>query len=67
MTHIVWTLAVFIFAGWVGYMGGCEDTQKEFQDTCINTGLYQTKEVNITCDVTSHTISGKTFFIIKEQ
>lgn len=60
-------LLFLVLGVFLGYMTGMEDTQRDFRDACIDTGLYQTNDLAITCDVTSHKINGKTFFVIKEQ
>ena len=67
MTNFVLFVTGLIFFFWIGYLSGCEETKKIFQNECVNTGLYETPVVSIKCDVIAHKIDGKVFFITKEQ
>ena len=65
MTDLLITVFFMLFAGWVGYNLGLEDSNAEFQEKCVQLGLYETKTLSIRCDVISQTINGKVFYINK--
>ena len=65
MLDVIMILVFSLFAGWIGYQMGIEDTQADFQEQCVQVGLYQHKNISIRCDPLAQKISGKTFYINK--
>lgn len=65
MIDVIMILVFSLFGGWMGYHMGIEDTQADFQEQCVQVGLYQHKNLSIRCDPLAQKISGKTFYINK--